>query len=175
MEEINRLGTQGIKEIVLTGVHLGGCGSDGRGDLSALICAVLADTEVPRVRLGSLEPWDLPTGFWALFADRRLMPHRHLPLQSGSDAVLRRMARRCWTKDFVRLIETARRQVVDFNLTTDIIVGFPSGTQAEWQQTLSFVASLGCGHLHVFPYSPRAGTKAATLPGQVHDRMEEGP
>ncbi|WP_133511469.1 tRNA (N(6)-L-threonylcarbamoyladenosine(37)-C(2))-methylthiotransferase MtaB [Candidatus Thiosymbion oneisti] len=173
VEEINRLGTEGVKEVVLTGVHLGGYGSDGRGDLSALIRAVLADTHVPRVRLGSLEPWDLPAGFWGLFADRRLMPHLHLPLQSGSDAVLRRMARRCRTLDFARLTETARSQVADFNLTTDIIVGFPSETQAEWQQTLSFVASLGCGHLHVFPYSPRAGTKAATLPGQVHDRMKQ--
>ncbi|WP_089726001.1 tRNA (N(6)-L-threonylcarbamoyladenosine(37)-C(2))-methylthiotransferase MtaB [Candidatus Thiosymbion oneisti] len=173
VEEINQLGTEGVKEVVLTGVHLGGYGSDGRGDLSALIRAVLADTHVPRVRLGSLEPWDLPAGFWALFEDRRLMPHLHLPLQSGSDAVLRRMARRCRTLDFVRLVGAARSQVADFNLTTDIIVGFPSETQAEWQQTLSFVASLGCGHLHVFPYSPRAGTKAATLPGQVHDRTKQ--
>jgi len=173
VEEINRLGTEGVKEIVLTGVHLGGYGSGGRGDLSALIRALLADTEVPRIRLGSLEPWDLPPGFWALFADRRLMPHLHLPLQSGADSVLRRMARRCRTPDFVHLTETARRQVADFNLTTDIIVGFPGETQAEWQQTLSFVTSLGCGHLHVFPYSPRAGTKAAALPGQVHDRTKK--
>lgn len=171
--EINRLGAEGVKEVVLTGVHLGGYGSDGQGDLSALIRAVLADTDVPRIRLGSLEPWDLPAGFWALFADRRLMPHLHLPLQSGSDSVLRRMARRCRTEDFVRLTAAARSQVADFNLTTDIIVGFPGETQAEWQQTLSFVASLGCGHLHVFPYSPRSGTKAATLPGQTHDRTKK--
>jgi len=173
VEEINRLGTEGVKEVVLTGVHLGGYGSDGRNDLSALIRAVLAATDVPRIRMGSLEPWDLPAGFWALFADRRLMPHLHLPLQSGSDAVLRRMARRCRTEDLVRLTAAARSQVADFNLTTDIIVGFPGETQAEWQQTLSFVASLGCGHLHVFPYSPRSGTKAATLPGQVHDRTKQ--
>lgn len=171
--EINHLSTEGVKEIVLTGVHLGGYGSDGRGDLSALIRAVLADTHVPRVRLGSLEPWDLSPGFWELFENGRLMPHLHLPLQSGADSVLRRMARRCRTEDFVRLVGAARRQVADFNLTTDIIVGFPGETQAEWQQTLSFVASLGCGHLHVFPYSPRAGTKAATLPGQVHDRTKK--
>jgi len=173
VEEINRLGTAGIKEVVLTGVHLGGYGSGGRSDLSVLIRAVLADTEVPRVRMGSLEPWDLPAGFWELFVDPRLMPHLHLPLQSGSGAVLRRMARRCRTQDFARLTEAARRQVADFNLTTDVIVGFPGETQAEWQQTLAFVASLDCGHLHVFPYSPRAGTKAATLPGQVRDRTKK--
>jgi len=173
VEEINRLSMEGVKEVVLTGVHLGGYGSDGRCDLAALIRAVLSDTDVPRVRLGSLEPWDLPAGFWALFSDRRLMPHLHMPLQSGSDSVLRRMARRCRTEDFVRLTRAARRQVADFNLTTDIIVGFHGETRAEWQQTLSFVASLGCGHLHVFPYSPRAGTKAATLSGQVHDRVKK--
>jgi len=171
--EINRLGAAGVREVVLTGVHLGGYGSGGRGDLSALIRAVLADTDVPRIRLGSLEPWDLPVGFWELFTDRRLLPHLHLPLQSGSDAVLRRMARRCRTRDFARLTAAARNQVADFNLTTDIIVGFPGETQAEWQQTLSFVESLGCGHLHIFPYSPRAGTKAATLPGQVGDRTKK--
>ncbi len=173
VEEINRLGTEGVKEVVLTGVHLGGYGNEGRGDLSTLIRAVLAGTDMPRIRMGSLEPWDLSAGFWELFADRRLMSHLHLPLQSGSDSVLRRMARRCRTRDFARLTETARKRVADFNLTTDIIVGFPGETQAEWQQTLSFVESLGCSHLHIFAYSPRAGTKAATMPGQVGDRIKK--
>jgi len=171
--EINRLGAEGIKEIVLTGVHLGGYGSDLGSDLSALLRAVLADTDLPRVRLGSLEPWDLPEAFWGLFRNPRLMPHLHLPLQSGSDTVLRRMARRCGTQDFARLIQAARDQVPDFNATTDIIVGFPGETSAEWQETLSFVETLGFSHLHIFPYSPRAGTRAATLPGQIDDRTKK--
>lgn len=165
--KINRLVEGGVREVVLTGVHLGGYGSDIQSGLGELIGAVLRDTDVPRVRLGSLEPWDLPAGFWELFSDGRLMPHLHLPLQSGSNRVLRRMARRCRSDEFARLAADARALVPDFNLTTDIIVGFPGETDAEWRETLAFVEHLGPGDLHVFPYSPRAGTKAAALSDQV--------
>jgi threonylcarbamoyladenosine tRNA methylthiotransferase MtaB len=167
VDEVNRLSADGIEEILLTGVHLGGYGSDIGCDLQELIRAILADTDAPRVRMGSLEPWDLPEDFFELFENRRLMPHLHLPLESGSDSVLRRMARRCKTEGFARLTRKARQCVPDLNLTTDIIVGFPGETQAEWQETLSFVEALGFGHLHIFPYSPRQGTRAATLPGQM--------
>jgi threonylcarbamoyladenosine tRNA methylthiotransferase MtaB len=154
---------------VLTGVHLGGYGSDRGTDLRALITAVLADTDIARVRLGSLEPWDLSPGLWDLFADRRLMPHLHLPLQSGADSVLRRMARRCRTADFRALAGEARAAVPGINLTTDVIVGFPGETEAEWAATLGFVGEIGFGHVHVFGFSPRPGTKAAALPGAVDE------
>jgi threonylcarbamoyladenosine tRNA methylthiotransferase MtaB len=95
------------------------------------------------------------------------MPHLHLPLQSGSDSVLRRMARRCRSDEYRELIRRARAEVPDFNVTTDIIVGFPGETEAEWQQTLNFVEEIGFGHLHIFAFSPRQGTKAATLPNPV--------
>jgi threonylcarbamoyladenosine tRNA methylthiotransferase MtaB len=173
LDEINRLSTDGVKEVVLTGAHLGGYGSDLGSDLGELIASVLADTDVPRVRLGSLEPWDLPKRLWELFEGRRLMPHLHLPLQSGSDPVLRRMARRCKTEDFARLTREARQKVPDINLTTDIIVGFPAETEAEWQETLSFVQSQGFGHLHIFPYSPRPGTKAAQMPEQISNETKK--
>jgi len=171
--EIDRLSAEGIKEIVLTGVHLGGYGRDRGSDLPTLLRAVLAHTDIPRIRLGSLEPWDLPETFWKLFENRRLMPHLHLPLQSGADTVLSRMARRCGTRDFARLVGAARERVADLNVTTDIIIGFPGETPAEWQQTLTFVETLGFGHLHIFPYSPRAGTRAATLPGQLDNRTKQ--
>ena len=167
LDEINRLHAEGVQEAVLTGVHIGGYGSDLDTDLHHLIRAVLAQTEIPRIRLGSVEPWDLPENFWSLFENRRLMPHLHLPLQSGADSVLRRMARRCATADFSRLIEQARLEVPDFNVTTDIIVGFPGETDDEWRQTLDFVERTGFGQLHIFTYSPRPGTRAAGLPGQV--------
>ncbi|MCU7796552.1 MAG: radical SAM protein, partial [Candidatus Thiodiazotropha sp. (ex Myrtea spinifera)] len=102
-----------------------------------------------------------------LFENPRFMPHLHLPLQSGSDSVLRRMARRCRTDEYRELIRQARAQVPDFNVTTDIIVGFPGETESEWQQTLDFVQEIGFGHLHIFAYSPRQGTKAASLPDPV--------
>jgi len=166
-DEINALAADGIREVVLTGVHAGGWGSDLDSDLAALLATVLRETDVPRIRLGSVEPWDLPETFWRLFEDQRLMPHLHLPLQSGADTVLRRMARRCKRAEFARLVELARDAVPDFNVTTDIIVGFPGETDDEWRQTLEAVEDIGFGHLHIFAYSPRRGTRAATMPDQL--------
>ena len=167
VDEINRLQGQGIQEAVLTGVHLGGYGSDNGSNLTELIRTVLEQTRIPRLRLGSLEPWDIPDDFVGLFADPRLMPHLHLPLQSGSDSVLKRMARRCKTTEFAHLVDRLRRSVPGINITTDLIVGFPGETEAEWQETLGFVDQIGFGHIHVFSFSPRQGTAAATMAGQV--------
>ncbi len=171
--EINRLVESGIQEVVLTGVHVGGYGSDSGVTLHQLIAAILADTDLPRLRLASVEPWDLPQDFFSLFADPRLMPHMHLPLQSGSDIVLRRMARRCKTADFEKLAEHARSEVPGFGITTDIIVGFPGETERDWQQTVALVEKLRFSHVHIFPYSPRAGTKAAHLPDQLSTAVKK--
>ena len=169
--QVNGLAESGIREVVLTGVHLGGYGRDldpnPSTDLADLVRALLADTDLPRIRLGSLEPWDLPAGFWDLFADRRLMPHLHLPLQSGSDRILRRMGRRCRTGAFTRLAAEGRAAVPALNLGTDIIVGFPGETASDWGETLAFVEAIGFGQIHAFPYSPRLGTPAASLSDQV--------
>ena len=158
----------GVDEVVLTGVHLGGFSSDPAGQgLRDLIHALLDQTGVHRLRLGSLEPWDIAPNFWGLFADPRLMPHLHLPIQSGSRAVLRRMTRRGGARQFLDLAAAARSAVPDINLTTDIIAGFPGETAAEWGETLALVREIGFGNIHVFPYSPRPWTRAAELPGQV--------
>ncbi len=167
VSEVNALHTAGIQEAVLTGVHVGGYGSDLGSSLYELLRTLLAETDIPRLRLASVEPWDLPEDFFALFSNSRLAPHMHLPLQSGADSVLRRMARRCRTAEFRALVEQARRAVPEFNVTTDVIVGFPGESDAEWRETLAFVESVGFGHLHIFSYSPRSGTKAARLPDQV--------
>ncbi|MDF9392094.1 MULTISPECIES: tRNA (N(6)-L-threonylcarbamoyladenosine(37)-C(2))-methylthiotransferase MtaB [Methylococcus] len=167
VREIRQLQAEGVQEVVLTGVHLGGYGSDLGLPLDALIRLILQETEIPRLRLGSLEPWDLPPGFFELFENPRFMPHLHLPLQSGSDAVLRRMARRCKSDEFARLVAHARQQVPDINITTDIIVGFPGETEQEWEESLRFVETLGFGDIHVFTYSVRDGTKAAAMSGQI--------
>lgn len=173
VEEINALHAQGVQEAILTGVHLGGYGSDLGTHLGELLAAILEQTAIPRLRLGSLEPWDLPPGFFQLFENPRLMPHLHLPLQSGSDTVLRRMARRCKTAEFAAIVAEAREKIPDFNLSTDIIVGFPGETEEEWRETLAFVGQVNFGHVHIFSYSPRAGTKAATLPGQVPEAVKK--
>ncbi len=165
--EVNALHANGIKEIVLTGVHVGGYGSDIDVDLATLVNALLTDTDMPRIRFASVEPWDLSPAFLEIFANPRVQPHMHLPLQSGSDTVLRRMARRCKTKDFARLTDQLRQAIPGFNVTTDIIAGFPGETDDEWQQSLAFIETQNFGHIHAFTYSEREGTKAATLPNPV--------
>ena len=167
IDEINRLHAQGIQEAVLTGVHAGGYGSDNGSSLPELISSVLAETDIPRLRLGSVEPWDLGEEFFSLFENPRMMPHLHLPLQSGSDTVLKRMARRCRTADFRSLIAAARGAIPDFNATTDIIVGFPGETEEEWRESLAFIGETGFSHIHIFSYSERPGTRAAAMPDPV--------
>ncbi|WNB77375.1 tRNA (N(6)-L-threonylcarbamoyladenosine(37)-C(2))-methylthiotransferase MtaB [Methylomonas koyamae] len=170
--EINALHAQGINEAIITGVHLGGYGSDIGSDLAELVQAILARTEIPRLRMGSLEPWELPDGFFELFKNPRLLPHLHLPLQSGSDSVLRRMARRCKTAEFAELVNRARSAIPHFNVTTDIIVGFPGETEEEWRESVEYIQRIGFGHIHIFSYSPREGTKAAGLPNQISQELK---
>lgn len=171
--EISDLHAQGIQEFILTGVHLGGWGSDLGLRLEHLLDAILERTAIPRLRLGSLEPWELSDEFMALLRHPRFMPHLHLPLQSGSDTVLRRMARRCKTSEFASLLDRLRQAVPDINVTTDIIVGFPGETPTEWADSLRFVAAMEFGHIHAFGYSPRVGTKAAGLPDPVPAELKK--
>ena len=167
--QVNRLSAQGVKEVVLTGVHAGGYGSDLDTNLYKLLQCILKDTDIPRIRLASVEPWDLPDDFFELFSNTRLMPHMHLPLQSGDDVMLRRMGRRCRTTDFTTLVNRARSTIPDFNITTDIIVGFPGETPEHWQRGLDFIRKTRFSHIHIFPFSPRTGTAAASMPDRVTD------
>lgn len=171
--EVQALVRGGVQEVVLAGVHLGGYGSDHGTDLGALIQAVLEHTTVPRLRLGSLEPWELPEGFFKLWQNPRLMPHLHLPLQSGSNAILKRMARRCYMDEYSGLLADARTHVPDFEITTDIIVGFPGESDAHFAETLTAIDTLAFSHVHGFSYSPREGTHAATRKDQVHGGVKK--
>jgi len=172
--EVGALVAAGYQEIVLTGVHLGAYGHDlaQRDGLHALVAALLAETSVPRLRLSSLEPWDLSPDFFDLWADSRLCRQLHLPLQSGCDAVLRRMGRRATTADFGALVDAARARIPGLALTTDLIVGFPGETEAEFQASYALVESLDFARLHVFPYSPRPGTAAARMPDPVSAQVK---
>ena len=166
--EINALHAEGYREAVLTGVHLGGYGSDLGTNLRALVEALLADTTIPRLRLSSLEPFDVTPDFFAMWPHNgRLMPHLHLPAQSGSDAILKRMARRNRVADYEALAAAARATIPDLTLTTDLIAGFPGETAADFEQTLAFARRMGFAHIHAFPYSPREGTPAASFADQV--------
>lgn len=173
VDEVNAVHNTGVQEIVITGVHLGGYGSDINSNLYELISRLLKETTIPRIRMGSLEPWDLPSNFFELFKNKRLMPHMHLPIQSGSDSVLKRMARRCKTDEFRQLVQSARTQIPNLNITTDIIVGFPGETEAEWQETVAFVEEMQFANVHIFSYSKRDGTKAAGLPNQVANTVKK--
>ena len=173
IREINQHHRRGVLEVVLSGVHAGGYGSDIDSSLYRLITRLLAETDIPRIRLGSLEPWELPDNFFALFQDKRLLPHLHLPLQSGSDSVLRRMARRNRAGDFKRLADKARAEIENFNLTTDMIVGFPGETEEEWRTSLNFIRQIGFSHIHIFTYSARPGTRAAGFGAQVPARVKK--
>lgn len=156
-------------EIVLTGVHLGSWGKDlsPSRDLRQLIQALLNETDVPRLRLSSLEPWDLESDFFSLWENPRLCRHIHLPLQSGCSATLRRMARKTTPALFASLVEAARRVAPDMAVTTDIITGFPGESEAEFQESLDFVRWMNFAGGHVFTYSARPGTAAANMPDQV--------
>ena len=173
IEEVNALVQQGVKEVILTGVHIGGYGSDINSNISELVAKILEETDIPRLRLGSIEPWDLGEGFIQLFANPRFMPHLHLPLQSGSNSVLRRMSRRCQTEDYARLLGELRSGLKDFTVTTDIIVGFPGETEEEWQQSLDFIDECRFSHIHIFPYSLREGTRAANMGGQLSSQLKK--
>jgi len=163
----------GTKEIVLTGVHLGSWGQDLDLPLSHLIHAILEQTSVLRLRLSSLEPWDLEPDFFALWENPRLMPHLHLPLQSGSDTVLKRMRRNTTRSEFRDLVASARAIMPDVAITTDVIAGFPGETEEEFAETLDFVQEIGFAGGHIFTYSPREGTPAARMKGQLEKKTRK--
>lgn len=173
VDDVNSALEGGSKEIVLTGVHLGSWGQELGSHLRYLIETLLQKTDVGRLRLSSLEPWDLDEDFFSLWTNPRLMPHLHLPLQSGSDSTLRRMARKTTTASFRSLVHAARIIAPDIAITTDLIAGFPGETEDEFNETLAFVREMDFSGGHVFSYSPRPGTGAARMKGQVKPELRK--
>lgn len=173
ISEINQLIQQGIQEIVVTGVHVGGYGSDLNTNLFELVVAVLDKTSIARIRFASVEPWELSDAFFELFKNSRLMPHMHLPIQSGSDKILKKMSRRCKSETFLLLLKKARSVIPHFNITSDIIVGFPGETEDDFGRSLQMVEQAKFGHVHTFSYSRREGTKAAGLAEQVNETIKK--
>ena len=179
VQEVQGLVESGHREAVLTGVHLGAYGRDLPGgqptDLKELAAAILTDTGIARLRLSSLEPWELADGFFDLWQrwPGRLCPHLHLPLQAGTDAQLRRMARRCTVDSFRKLVADARAAIPDLIVTTDLIVGFPGETEADFEAGLRFVEEMRFAHAHIFPFSARVGTAAASFDGQVYSALKK--
>ena len=167
--QIHSPGEAAAQEIVLTGVHLGSWGQDMSPPLRLrdLVGAILLESDVPRLRLSSLEPWDLDEEFFGLWQDPRLCRHLHLPLQSGCAATLERMQRKTTPASFASLVEFARRSIAEVAITTDVITGFPGESEAEFAESLAFVEAMDFAGGHIFTYSARPGTVAARLADQV--------
>lgn len=174
-EETAKLVAAGYKEVVLIGIHLGCYGRELTKDgqcvsLYDAVQAALSVKGVQRLRLGSLESVEVEPRLLQLMAtEPRLQRHLHLPLQSGCDKILRLMHRPYDTKRFIELVQQIRTQVPDIAITTDIIVGFPGETDADFTTTLEFVKQCGFAKMHIFPYSKRKGTPAAVMPEQIDD------
>jgi threonylcarbamoyladenosine tRNA methylthiotransferase MtaB len=190
--EVHDLETRGCREVVLTGVQIGAYGQDRyrlrqaglvttsattsslppmasgpARPLAALVRRLLEETTIGRIRISSIQPQDWPDDFIDLFGDPRVCHHLHLPLQSGCDHTLRRMSRRYSTAEFASLVERVRRAVPDIALTADMIVGFPGETEADHNESLRFSREMRFAAIHVFRYSPRAGTAASRMADQI--------
>ena len=175
LREVNDLYRRGYQEAVLTGVHLGSFGHDlgDRDGLAHLVEALLQDSDMPRLRLSSLEPWDLSPGFFDLWKNTRLCRHLHLPLQSGCDTTLKRMRRNTDQASFRALVSAARREIPDLRLTSDVIAGFPGESDAEFETSFAFIKEMEFGGLHVFRYSSRPGTPASRMKQQVPKHVKK--
>jgi len=171
LDEVKSRVADGYKEVVLTGTEIGAYNDKGIG-LKELLRRILADTGVARLRLSSLQPQEITPALIGLWQDERLCRHFHLSLQSGSGAVLKRMKRRYTTADYKRAVELIRKAVPGAAVTTDVIVGFPGETEAEFRESYDFARQMDFARIHVFTYSPRPGTKAADTPRQVDDKIK---
>ncbi|MBI2850881.1 MAG: tRNA (N(6)-L-threonylcarbamoyladenosine(37)-C(2))-methylthiotransferase MtaB [Chloroflexi bacterium] len=170
--EVRERVDSGIKEVVLTGTEVGAYDDNGT-DLKQLLERILAETDIVRLRLSSLQPQEITQDLIGLWRDRRLCPHFHLSLQSGSDAVLKRMRRGYSISDYQQSVSLIRAKVPDVAITTDVIAGFPGETDAEFEESLRFCREMGFARVHVFSYSPRRGTEAAAARNQVGDKVKK--
>jgi threonylcarbamoyladenosine tRNA methylthiotransferase MtaB len=175
LAEVKDRVAKGHQEVVLTGTKLGDYRSNGHGStgLPELIRRILAETKVERLRLSSLQPGDLTPELITLWHNVRLCPHLHLPLQSGSDAILRQMHRPYSLAEYESAVCQVRDAIPDLSVTTDILVGFPCEGEDEFEEGYRFCERMGFAGIHVFPYSKRPGTAAATMPGQIDDKVRK--
>jgi threonylcarbamoyladenosine tRNA methylthiotransferase MtaB len=176
LEQARLLAGAGFKEIVLTGIHLGGYGQDLRpkADLTNLL-TMLADSRlVPRIRLSSLDPREVPDRLINVIAQSSLIcPHLHICAQAGDDNILRRMRRNYDTSYYRDLLLNVREKLPEASLGSDIIVGFPGESDDDFERSVEFFSSLPLTYFHVFPFSVRRGTVAATMPGRVAEPVKK--
>ena len=166
--EINRHVSEGCREVALTGTQLGTYGFDLPGEnLPRLLERILAETPVERLRVSSLQAHEITLPLLELWQDSRLMPHFHIPLQSGCDGTLKAMRRRYDTSQFAASVALVRGMYPEAGITTDVIVGFPGEGAADFAASLGFATAMNFSDIHAFPYSSRPGTSAAHFKEQV--------
>lgn len=176
MEQVKAIVEQGYTEIVLTGVHLGAYGADlePASSLSKIVRTITEVQGLKRVRISSVDPNEIDDELIELVAESpKVCRHLHIPLQSGSDQILEKMRRRYRTSDFRHIVNAVRKHVPEIAVTTDVIVGFPGETPELFAETHAFLTEMQLAKLHVFKYSPRAGTPAAGYPNQVSSQEKE--
>ncbi|MFW5915476.1 MAG: tRNA (N(6)-L-threonylcarbamoyladenosine(37)-C(2))-methylthiotransferase MtaB [Planctomycetota bacterium] len=173
LQEAKKLVDQGFSEIVLTGIHLGMYGKDLQKaiKLSDAVHQVSELDGLSRLRLSSLEALEVTPRLLEAMQHPTVCPHLHLPLQSGNDAVLERMGRRYSSAEFARAVHHARDALDKPAITTDLMVGYPRETEDEFAETMAFCRKMNFSRMHVFKFSPRKGTPAAEMDGQVHSRI----
>ncbi len=172
ISEVNQRVTGGYREIVLTGTKIGSYHRGG-ANLKGLMVRILAETGVDRLRLSSLQPQEISHDLISLWQDGRLCRHFHLSLQSGSDGMLGRMRRRYSIEDYRSAVSLIRELVPEAAITTDIMVGFPGETEAEFHDSGEFCRQMEFARVHVFPYSPRPGTEATRLPCHISANIKK--
>jgi threonylcarbamoyladenosine tRNA methylthiotransferase MtaB len=170
--EINDKVSHGFKEVVLTGTEIGSYNYDGL-NLNELIDIILKETSIERLRLSSLQPQEVTPALISLWKDKRLCPHFHLSLQSGSDSVLKRMRRLYTTDDYANAVSLIRSVAGDAAITTDIIAGFPGESDDEFSESYNFCKKMGFARIHVFSYSKRRGTAANIMPNQISPQVKK--
>ena len=174
LQGVRNFAANGFKEVVLTGIHLGAYGLDLPSSMSLtdLVGQIDAESIVPRLRIGSIEPNEVSDELLSLMsASKCICPHLHLPLQSGSDSVLKRMGRPYTAGHFRELMVKVSEVMPDAFIGADVIAGFPGESEEEFEETVQLLEGQPFSDLHVFPYSSRPGTKAASMPGHVPARI----
>ena len=176
VREIRRLVSEGYREVVLTGIHLGNYGKDLHDgtSLATLVAELVKIPDLLRIRLGSVESVELSEDLISIMQNEpKVCRHLHLPIQSGSDAVLKGMNRHYRLAQFKKLISELREKVPGIALTTDLIVGFPGETEENFEETLDTLKEIRFSGIHVFPYSRRTGTPATSYPNQVPNGVKK--
>lgn len=168
IEQILAKEKQGFKEVVLTGVNIGLYGKNTKTNLVKLLRIILQQTNIPRIRLGSIWPTHINTELIKLYAQEpRLCPHFHLSIQSGSNKILKLMNRHYTVGEIKTIVKKCRAKIPQINFTTDIIVGFPGETDKDFQASTRLIREIGFSKVHIFKYSPRPGTRAAKFIQQI--------